>query len=164
MRLEHYITLGVALLAFTHFSVADTATSVSHPGEKIMHAKGPFDVKLAPLEGYNKQLGRMSLDKQFHGDLEAVSQGEMLSFLDREKQSGGYVAIERVTGALGGKKGSFVFQHSSTMTRGKPAQNIIVVPDSGTDGLVGLSGAMVVNIADGGAHSYDFEYTFDETK
>jgi hypothetical protein len=129
-----------------------------------MHAKGPFDVKLAPLEGYNKELGRMSLDKQFHGDLDAGSKGEMLSFLDREKGSGGYVAIERVSGTLGGKKGSFVFQHSSTMTRGKPNQSIVVVPDSGTEELVGLSGSMVVNVADGGAHWYDFEYTFDENK
>ncbi len=126
-----------------------------------MHAKGPFDVKLAPLEGYNKDLGRMSIDKQFHGDLEATSKGEMLSFLDREKQSGGYVAIERVTVTLGGKKGSFVFQHSSTMQRGAPSQNISVVPESGTDELSGLKGSMVVNIAAGGAHSYDFEYTLD---
>ncbi len=129
-----------------------------------MHAKGPFDVKLAPLEGYNKDLGRMSLDKEFHGDLQATSKGEMLSFLDREKGSGGYVAIERVTGTLAGKNGSFVFQHSSTMTRGKPNQNIIVVPDSGTEELAGLKGSMVVNIAEGGAHSYDFEYSFSEDK
>ncbi len=129
-----------------------------------MHAKGPFDVKLAPLESYNKDLGRMSIDKQFHGDLEATSKGEMLSFLDREKQSGGYIAIERVSGKLGGRSGSFVFQHSSTMTRGKPAQSIIVVPDSGTGELAGLSGSMVVNIAEGGAHSYDFEYSFDQSK
>jgi hypothetical protein len=126
-----------------------------------MHAKGPFDVKIAPLEGYNKELGRMSLDKQFHGDLEATSQGEMLSQFDQEKQSGGYVAIERVTGTLGGRKGSFTLQHSSTMQRGKPQQNIIVVPDSGTGELAGLKGSLIVNIAAGGAHSYDFEYTFD---
>ena len=164
MRLRHYIIFVTALLAETGFSSADPASSVSHSGDNIMHAKGPFDVKLAPLEGYNKELGRMSLDKQFHGDLDATSKGEMLSFLDREKQSGGYIAIERVTGTLGGKKGSFVFQHSSTMTRGKPNQNIIVVPDSGTDELAGLKGSMTVNIAEGGAHSYDFEYAFSEDK
>jgi len=126
-----------------------------------MHAKGPFDVKIAPLEGYNKELGRMSLDKQFHGDLEATSQGEMLSQFDQEKQSGGYVAIERVTGTLGDRKGSFTLQHSSTMQRGKPQQSIIVVPDSGTGEFAGLKGSLIVNIAAGGAHSYDFEYTFD---
>ena len=126
-----------------------------------MHAKGPFDVKIAPLEGYNKELGRMSIDKQFHGDLEAVSKGEMLSQFDREKQSGGYVAIERVTGTLGGRKGSFTLQHASTMVRGQPNQNIVVVPDSGTEELVGLNGTLVVNIAAGGAHSYDFQYSFE---
>jgi hypothetical protein len=154
---HHYSTVGAAFL----FCAAAVASSTSAKGDHIMHAKGPFDVKLAPLEGYNKDLGRMSIDKQFHGDLEATSKGEMLSFLDREKQSGGYVAIERVTGTLGGKKGSFVFQHSSTMQRGAPSQNIVVVPESGTDELAGLKGSMVVNIAAGGAHSYDFEYTLD---
>ena len=154
MRLRHYITL-VALF------MAATLSAATDPGDKAMHAKGPFDVKIAPLEGYNKELGRMSIDKQFHGDLEAVSKGEMLSQFDRDKQSGGYVAIERVTGTLGGKKGSFTLQHASTMARGKPNQNIVVVPDSGTDELVGLSGSLIVNIAAGGAHSYDFQYTFE---
>jgi hypothetical protein len=129
-----------------------------------MHAKGPFDVKIAPLEGYNNELGRMSLDKQFHGDLEATSKGEMLSQFDKEKQSGGYVAIERVTGTLGGKKGRFTLQHSSTMERGKPQQNIVVVPDSGTDELTGLRGSLIVNIAADGAHSYDFQYDFDQNR
>jgi Protein of unknown function (DUF3224) len=149
MRLGHYITLATIVLAAG-------ASAVTEPGGTHMHAKGPFEVKLAPLESYNKELGRMSLDKQFHGDLEATSQGEMLA-----KQSGGYVAIERVTGTLGGKKGSFTLQHSSTMERGKPQQNIIVVPESGTGELVGLKGSLIVNIAAGGAHSYDFEYSFE---
>jgi hypothetical protein len=130
-----------------------------------MHATGPFDVKITPLDPYNKDedagLSRMSIDKQFHGDLEARSKGEMLATMDPAKQSGGYTAIERVTGTLGGRKGSFVFQHSSTMTRGQPKQNISVVPDSGTGELSGLSGSMIVNIVSGGAHSYDFDYAFD---
>ncbi len=126
-----------------------------------MHAKGPFDVKIAPLESYNTELARMSLDKQFHGDLEAISKGEMLAHFDPAKQSGGYVAIERVTGTLGGRKGSFTLQHSSTMQRGAPHQNIVVVPESGTGELAGLKGSLIVNIAAGGAHSYDFEYTFE---
>ena len=127
---------------------------------------GPFDVKIAPLEAYNQNeganLGRMSIDKQFHGDLEATSKGEMLGALDRAKNSGGYVALERVTGTLGGRKGSFVFQHSSTMMRGVQNQNIIVVPESGTDELVGLSGKMVVVIAADGKHSYEFDYSIAE--
>lgn len=131
-----------------------------------MHATGPFDVKINPLDPYNKDdgagLSRMSIDKRFHGDLDATSKGEMLATMDPVKQSGAYVAIERVTGTLGGRKGSFVLQHSSTMSRGQPRQNISVAPDSGTDELAGLRGSMIVNIAAGGAHSYDFDYAFDD--
>ena len=125
-------------------------------------ATGPFDVKLAPqpLSGVAEHsgLGRMSLDKQFHGALEATSTGEMLGFRDAALGSGGYVAMERVHGTLDGRAGSFVLQHSSTMTRGEPSQSITVVPDSGTDALAGLTGRMVVDIAPGGAHSYRFDY------
>ena len=133
-----------------------------------MHAHGPFDVKINPLDSYNKDegaaLSRMSIDKQFHGELDATSKGEMLATMDKATQSGGYVAIERVTGALNGKKGSFVLQHSSTMTRGQPQQNVSVAPGSGTDELVGLSGSMIINIAADGAHSYEFEYSFNDIK
>ena len=98
-------------------------------------AAGPFDVSIKPLEAYNKtpgaNLARMSIDKQFHGDLEGASQGEMLSS-GSAKDSGGYVAIERVTGTLHGRQGSFALQHNATMTRGAPYLNIIVVPGSGT--------------------------------
>lgn len=131
-----------------------------------MHqATGPFEVKLAPQKPDSPQaeaaaLGRMSMDKQFHGDLEATSQGEMLSVLDREKGSGGYVALERVTGTLRGKNGSFVLQHNATMTRGEPQMDIIVVPDSGTGELTGLSGSMGIRI-DGGKHYYDLDYALD---
>ncbi len=127
-------------------------------------ATGPFDVKLNPLEPYNKAegsgLARMSLDKQFHGDLDAVSKGEMLSAMGNVKGSAGYVAIEYVGGTLHSRKGSFVLQHNATMTRGAPYLNIIVVPDSGTGELTGLSGKMTINIAADGAHSYEFEYAF----
>ena len=134
MRPWHYITIVAMFAAFAIAAIAGTTDT----GGNTMHAKGPFDVRIAPLEGYNGELGRMSLDKQFHGDLQAVSKGEMLSQFDKHKQSGGYVAIERVSGTLGGRKGSFTLQHSSTITRGQPHQNIIVVPDSGTDELAGL--------------------------
>jgi hypothetical protein len=100
----------------------------------------------------------MSIDKQFHGDLEAVSKGQMLTAMTDVKGSAGYVAMERVTGTLHGRSGSFVLQHSSTLTRGAPQQSITVVPDSGTGQLVGLAGKMAINIVDG-KHSYDFEYT-----
>jgi Protein of unknown function (DUF3224) len=145
-----------------------SASTTAQNGVHLMHAHGPFDVKIKPLDPYNKDdgaaLSRMSIDKQFHGDLDATSKGEMLATMDKTTQSGGYVAIERVTGALGEKKGSFVLQHSSTMTRGQPQQNVSVAPGSGTDELVGLSGSMIINIAADGAHSYEFEYSFNDIK
>lgn len=125
------------------------------------HAKGAFDVKLQPLEAYNKNadagLGRMSIDKQFHGELEATSQGEML-YAGSAKGSGGYVAVERVTGTLDGKRGGFSLQHNATMTDGAPYLNIIVVPGSGTEELTGLDGTMKIVIAEGGKHYYEFDY------
>lgn len=126
------------------------------------HASGPFDVKLNPQPSDDKAegstLGRLSIDKQYHGDLEASGKGQMLTAMTDVKGSAGYVAIERVTGTLHGRAGSFVLQHSSTLTRGAPLQSITVVPDSGSGQLVGLNGKMIVNIVDG-KHSYDFEYT-----
>lgn len=125
-------------------------------------AAGPFDVKLAPLDPYNKDaeasLSRMSIDKEFRGDLAATSRGEMLAVGTAIKGSAGYVAVERVTGALHGKRGTFALQHNATMDRGVPALNIIVVPDSGTGELEGLSGKMNIIIAKGGKHSYEFDY------
>jgi len=100
----------------------------------------------------------MSIDKQFHGDLEGTSKGEMLTAGTGVKGSAGYVAIERVSGTLNGRSGTFVLQHSGTMTHGEPHLTITVVPDSGTGELAGLAGTMSILIA-GGNHSYDFEYT-----
>ena len=126
-------------------------------------AVGTFHVKINSLPPYNTspdaKLARMSIDKQFHGDLEATSQGEMLSAGTDIKDSAGYVAIERVTGTLDGRSGGFVLQHNATMTRGAPYLNIIVVPDSGTGELVGLAGTMNIGI-EKGKHSYQFEYDF----
>jgi hypothetical protein len=125
------------------------------------HATGAFDVKLTPQPSdpaLSASLGRLSIDKQFHGDLEGTSKGEMLTGGTDVKGSAGYVAIERVTGTLHGKRGSFILQHSGTMTRGAPQLTITVVPDSGTGGLAGLSGTMAIIIADG-KHSYECEYT-----
>jgi hypothetical protein len=100
----------------------------------------------------------MSIDKQFHGDLEGTAKGQMLTAGTDVKGSAGYVAIERVTGTLHGRSGSFVLQHNGTLTKGAAQQSITVVPDSGAGQLVGLTGKMIVTIADG-KHSYDFEYT-----
>jgi hypothetical protein len=126
------------------------------------YARGTFEVKLTPQDDKDALPGRMTIDKQFHGDLEGVSKGQMLAAFTSVEGSAGYVAIERVSGTLHGRSGSFVLQHSSVMKRGEPQQNIIVVPDSGEGALAGIEGKMTIIIADG-KHSYDFEYTLDQT-
>jgi hypothetical protein len=103
----------------------------------------------------------MSVEKQFHGDLEAVSRGQMLAASTEVKGSAGYVAIERVTGTLHSHSGTFALQHSGTMNRGAAQLTITVVPDSGTGELVGLTGKLTINMVDG-KHFYDFEYTLAE--
>lgn len=127
-----------------------------------MHATGPFEVTITPqpADDYadGNSLARLTIDKQFHGDLEATSKGQMLSAMGSVKGSAGYVAIERVTGTLGGRRGSFVLQHHGSMNRGAPTLVITVVPDSGTDELGGLAGTMVIDITNG-KHTYAFEYT-----
>jgi hypothetical protein len=126
-----------------------------------IRARGTFEVKLTPQatdDAEGSSLGRMSIDKQFHGDLEGTSRGEMLSAGTPVKGSAGYVAIERVSGTLAGRRGSFVLQHNGIMTRGAPRLTIAVVPDSGTGQLAGLARTMAIEIADG-RHYYDFEYT-----
>ncbi|MCE4061042.1 DUF3224 domain-containing protein [Pandoraea sputorum] len=130
-------------------------------------AKGLFDVQLGPealsAVAQDTGLGRLSLDKTYHGDLSATGRGEMLAFRSGTPGSAGYVAMETVRGALHGRNGTFVLQHSSTMTRGVPTQSITVVPDSGTDALTGLTGSLVIEITDG-KHAYDFRYALpDET-
>ena len=124
-------------------------------------AAGTFEVKLTPQEtSGDPRLGRFSLDKQFHGDLEGTSKGEMLTGGAPVKGSAGYVAMELVTGKLHGRSGSFILQHSGTMDRGKPSLMVSVVPDSGTDELAGLTGKMAINIADG-KHSYELQYALE---
>lgn len=153
---------AVTLLALTVAVAAGAPTSKIQLKEAPMHhARGSFDVTLQPIDAYNRDegagLARMSLDKLFHGELDASSKGEMLSAMGSVKGSAGYVAIERVTGTLAGRKGSFVLQHNATMTRGEPYLNIIVVPDSGSGELAGLSGSMKIEIT-GGKHFYAFDY------
>ena len=129
------------------------------------HARGTFEVKLTPQadgDAGAAGLARMLLDKRFQGDLEATSQGQMLSAGTAVQGSAGYVALERVSGALRGRTGTFVLQHQGLMDRGRPSLTITVVPDSGTGELAGLAGTMGIAIADG-KHSYDFDYTLPET-
>jgi len=165
MKILHSITWFVLLLACA-ICVGQTnnpsATQTKKETTSTMHAKGPFDVKLSPQTSPELPQGvisRMSIDKTFHGDLEGTSKGEMLAAGSGGKgSSGGYVALEQVTATLNGRKGTFVLQHSATMTAGVPQLSIIVVPGSGTDQLAGLSGKMDIIITEG-KHSYDFEYT-----
>ena len=127
------------------------------------NASGPFEVKITPQTlaeaGADEGLGRMSLTKQFHGELEANSLGEMLTAMSGSVQgSGAYVAVERVTGTLGGRSGSFALHHTGVMNRGVPQLTITVVPDSGTGELTGITGKLNIRIEAGGKHFYDFEY------
>ena len=114
-----------------------------------------------PEDTTGASLGRMSLDKQFAGDLMAVGKGEMLTAITTTQGSAGYVAIERVTGSLHGRKGSFVFQHAGTMSRGAQELSITVVPDSGTEELAGLAGRFTLSIVDK-VHVYEFEYSLPD--
>jgi len=127
-----------------------------------MLAKGSFEVKLNPLQPYNSvaisKLGRMSIDKKFSGDIEGVSKGEMLSSFGDVEGSAGYVAVEEVDCILQGRKGTFVLQHNATMARGAHALSVIVVPDSGTGELKGLTGKMQIKITEG-KHFYEFDYS-----
>jgi Protein of unknown function (DUF3224) len=152
----------VALLFIVAIASAQT-TPVQKGTPMPAHATGPFEVKLVPQDDkIDPTLGRMTIDKTFHGDLEGTSKGQMLTASTEVKGSAGYVAIERVTGTLrtsaGPRTGTFALQHIGTLTRGAPELSVTVVPDSGTGQLVGLTGKLNILIADGN-HSYDFEYT-----
>ena len=125
------------------------------------HASGTFDVKITPQKDDgigDPTIGRMSIDKQFHGDLEGTSLGQMLAAMTDVKDSAGYVAIERVKGVLKGRGGTFALQHTGTMDRGVPGLIVTVVPDSGTGQLAGIAGTMTIDIVDS-RHLYAFDYT-----
>jgi len=129
-------------------------------------ATGPFEVKITPAHVAeaiaDPAFGSMTFDKTFHGGLEGTSKGQMLTAGTARKDSGAYVAVEKFTGTLDGKKGSFLMYHAATMNRGTPNLGINVVPDSGTDDLAGLSGKINIIIAPDGKHTYEFDYAFAE--
>jgi hypothetical protein len=132
-----------------------------------MQATGPFEVKTIPLPPDDAHdtggFGRLALDKTFRGPLAATSKGQMVGAFTAVKGSAGYVALERVTGTLDGKAGSFVLQHNGSMRRGVPTLLVSVVPDSGTDELAGLSGTMQI-VIEGKDHSYVFDYEIEDVK
>jgi hypothetical protein len=127
-------------------------------------AEGTFEVKVTPLAaddgGDGTSLGRMALDKQFQGDFAGTGKGEMLTGGTSVRNSAGYVAMERVTGAPHGRRGSFLLQHTGTMARGAPGLRVTVVPDSGTSERTGLSGALSITVT-GGKHYYTLDYSLN---
>ena len=172
MNTRHRATAGAVAGFLLACELGSHALVGAHSGARAlqkemsatMHARGTFDVKLTPQASDDDPagaLGRTSFDKRLHGDLEGTSKGEMLSALTSVQGSAAYVAIERVNGALDGRRGSFVLQHTGTMARGALQLTVAVVPDSGTGQLVGLTGKMAIQI-DGGKHSYDLEYAFTD--
>ena len=126
------------------------------------HVTGAFTVTLKPLDDPDTADGttisRMSIDKVFEGPLAGTSRGQMLSARSAVKGSAGYVAIERVTGSLDGRSGSFVLQHSGLASRGDQSLTLVVVPDTGSGELEGLAGTMTITIAEG-RHYYGFDYS-----
>jgi hypothetical protein len=151
------------LVAFLALALG-VAPSLHSRKDAVMttHANGTFDVKIipqAPDDPAGGPFSRLFLDKQFHGELDGASKGQMLAAGTAVEGSAGYVALEIFSGTLNGRRGSFILQHNGTMAKGVPTLIVTVVPDSGTDQLAGLAGAMTIVIA-GGKHSYDFEYTF----
>jgi hypothetical protein len=131
------------------------------------HASGTFEVKIKPLPTDEKveglTVGRMGFDKQWKGDIEGTSKGEMMTVGTSVEGSAGYVAVEQVTGTLKGRSGSFMLLHQGTMQGGAFSLTITVVPDSGTGQLAGLTGKLVIIIT-GSTHSYEFEYTLPEAR
>jgi hypothetical protein len=150
------------LTALTALTALTLPTALTAQKATPMPALGTFDVKVIPQppdDSAAGPFGRLFLDKQFHGDLEGTSRGQMLGSMNEKVQgSGGYVALELVTGTLNGRKGSFILQHNGTMQRGNSTMNVVVVPDSGTEELTGIAGRMTITI-DGPRHSYAFDYT-----
>jgi len=147
----------VAFIAAAVTFVAADNTQVA----PMMHARGSFEVVITPVkppEGAPADLpGRMTLAKTFEGDLKGTSAGEMLAVMGPDK-SGAYVALERVTGSLNGRQGSFALVHRGVMDKGAQELLITVVPGSGTGGLTGIEGVFHLTI-EGKLHRYDLDYS-----
>ena len=170
MKRDHggnMIAAGIIGFILTGSILAQTTASSSpSPKEAPMtnHATGPFEVKMIPQDDKSIEgLSRILLDKQYHGDLEGTAQGHMLNNGVSSAGSGVYVAMEKFTGTLKGRSGTFLLHHTGVMTRGTPQLNITVVPDSGTGQLTGISGTMSIKVADK-KHTYDFEYILPTTQ
>lgn len=84
----------------------------------------------------------------------------MLTAITGVQGSAVYTAIERVTGALDGRAGTFALYHTGVMKRGAQKLVIGIVPDSGTGALAGIAGEMTIQISDG-QHHYTLAYTLN---
>jgi hypothetical protein len=160
-RIAAWLVATCAIAGATAAAQSQSTASPAKEGRVSHQASGTFDVKVTPVDdkSADPSLGRYTLDKQYHGGLEGTGQGLMLSAGSPAKGAGGYVAMEKVTGTLQGRAGSFVLQHSGTMAGGVPQMTITIVPESGTGQLEGIAGTMTIKIAPDGKHSYELEYT-----
>jgi len=148
-----------AALALLLIAVAGAATAQPKGPTMTQHARGSFDVKITPQSPTtDPSLGRMDLDKTYHGDLEAHATGTMLTSMGAGQGNAAYVAVERVTGTLAGKTGSFALVHKGIMDAGAQSLQITIVPASGTGELTGISGTLAIDIKDG-SHFYTLNYS-----
>jgi hypothetical protein len=167
MPAHRRIIHGVATAVLLGAAVAALSTTTwATPRELAMHANGHFDVTLTPQQADNPPargagLARLSIDKRYHGSIDGTAQGEMLAIGDG-KQHGAYVAIEKVTATLDGRRGSFALVHRAALSQGSPEHwEILVVPESGTEQLAGIRGTLTITIRDG-KHFYELRYTLPE--
>lgn len=151
-------SLAVATVAAMPAQTAVATASAKREPAVEYTASGEFDVQLTPIGAADAAVGSMTFSKTFHGDLAATSTGQMLAVRTPVNGSAGYVAMERVSGTLAGRKGTFALQHSGTMDKGAQTLSVTVVPDSATDDLAGLAGSMAIKI-EGGKHLYTFRYS-----
>lgn len=155
------LSTGAAALAWTQTPAQ--ASTARRQASMTTHARGTFDVKITPQTGEDGPVGRMLLEKTFHGDVSGTGAGQMLTIGTEHKESGVYVAVERVTATVAGKAGTFALHHTGVMVRGVPQLSITIVPDSGTGQLAGISGAMAIDIEKDGTHRYDLSYALPPT-
>lgn len=159
------VTLALLIAGLAADRVTAESRKTTTSGEKkFMHeVSGEFDVKVSPVDTGDSKLGMLTLDKTYHGDLDATGSGRMLTGMTDVKGSAAYVAMERVSGKLKGAAGTFLLYHSGVMNKGTQSMSIRVVPDSGTGELAGIDGELHIKIADG-KHFYRFEYWLGDAK
>jgi hypothetical protein len=165
MRVRFAVAAAVMSLAFVVAAQSVAAQTEMHM--HIVHAKGSFDIKMTPAEATDfekaNDITRLTSDKTWHGDFEGVSHGEMITGSTASTGSMAYVAIERMTGKLNGRQGSFTFAHRASMMKGDAPSagelSVVVVPNSGTGELTGLTGSLMIHIDAQGKHTWTFDYS-----